>query len=87
MQHSTYPERDNPLDLAGDGCLLRAIGETSHQSCLVLTRWEAPAELAVLRSEEVRIFPLGGLAVHAARLLLASKQLVGTSEQWAELIA
>ena len=60
MQHSTYPERDYPLGLAGYGRLLRAIGETSHQSCLVLTRWEAPAELAVLRSEEVRIFPFGG---------------------------
>ncbi|MCL4299146.1 MAG: helix-turn-helix domain-containing protein [Anaerolineae bacterium] len=71
--------------LAGYGRLLQAIGEASHQSCLVLTSREAPAELAVLGSEAVHTFPLGGLGVDEARRVLAPKQLVGSSEQWAEL--
>jgi WD40 repeat protein/transcriptional regulator with XRE-family HTH domain len=75
------------LGLESYGRLLRAIGEASHQSCLVLTSREAPAELAVLGGEAVRIFPLGGLGVNEARQVLALKQLVGTDEQWAELVA
>jgi WD40 repeat protein/transcriptional regulator with XRE-family HTH domain len=71
--------------LAGYGHLLRALGESAHQSCLVLTSREAPAELTVLGGEAVRIFPLGGLGVNEARQLLAAKELVGTNEQWAEL--
>lgn len=71
--------------LAGYGRLLQAVGEASHQSCLVLTSREAPVELAVLGGEAVRTFPLGGLGVDEARRVLANKQLAGTSEQWAEL--
>jgi WD40 repeat protein/transcriptional regulator with XRE-family HTH domain len=73
--------------LAGWGHPLRAIGEVSHQSCLALTSREAPAELAVLGGDAVRTFSLGGLGVDEAQGLLAPKQLVGTTEQWAELIA
>jgi WD40 repeat protein/transcriptional regulator with XRE-family HTH domain len=73
--------------LAGYGRLLQAVGEANHQSCLLLTSREAPAELAVLGGEAVRTFPLGGLGVDEARLVLAPKQLVGNSEQWAELVA
>jgi WD40 repeat protein/transcriptional regulator with XRE-family HTH domain len=73
------------MGLAGYGRLLKAIGEASHQSCLVLTSREAPGELAVLGSEAVRIFPLGGLGDNAVRQLLAPKQLVGSLQQWVEL--
>jgi DNA-binding XRE family transcriptional regulator len=72
--------------LAGYGRLLQAIGEASHQSCLVLTSREAPAELDVLGGDAVRNFPLGGLGVDEARLVLAPKQLLGSSEQWAALV-
>ncbi len=72
---------------AGYGVLLRAIGETRHQSCLLLTSREAPLELAVLEGGAVRTFALGGLGVHEAQILLASKQLVGDEDQWTELIA
>ena len=71
--------------LAGYRRLLQAIGEAAHQSCLVLTSREAPPEMGVLGGDAVRIFPLGGLGVNEARQLLASKQLLGTSQQWAEL--
>ncbi|NUP98424.1 MAG: NACHT domain-containing protein [Armatimonadetes bacterium] len=72
-------------DLVLYGRLLQVVGETGHQSCLVLTSREAPAELAVLGSEAVHTFPLSGLGVDEARRVLAPKQLVGSSEQWAEL--
>lgn len=39
---------------AGCGALLRAIGETTHQSCVVVTSREAPPELAVLSGHPVR---------------------------------
>jgi WD40 repeat protein/DNA-binding XRE family transcriptional regulator len=72
--------------LVGYGRLLRAIGEAKHRSCLLLTSREAPAELAVLGDEAVRNFPVGGLGVDEARLMLAPKQLLGNNEQWAELV-
>src|SRR5216683_5683418 len=72
---------------AGYGALLRAIGETSHQSCLVLTSREAPPELAVLSSHAVRTLDLGGLGVPEGQVLLADKQLSGTAEDWANLIS
>ncbi len=73
--------------LEGYGLLLRAIGEASHQSCMMLTSREAPAELSLLGGEGVCMFPLGGLGVHEARQVLAPKQLVGSPQQWAELVA
>src|SRR5947209_10807977 len=72
---------------AGYGALLRAIGETRHQSCLVVTSREAPPELAVLGGGGVRKLQLGGLRVAEGQVLLADKQLAGNDEDWAELIA
>ena len=71
--------------LAGYGRLLQAVGESRHQSCLLLTSREAPLELAILGNGAVRTLELGGLGVDEAQVLLAPKQLVGSSEQWAEL--
>src|SRR5260370_620766 len=48
---------------AGYGVLLQAVGETRHQSCLVVTSREAPPELSVLSGGAVRRFQLGGLGV------------------------
>src|SRR5262249_42947264 len=67
------------------GRLLGAIGEGRHQSCLVLTSREAPAELAILGSDAVRSFYLGGLRADEAQVLLAPKQLAGSNEHWSEL--
>src|SRR5207253_2516338 len=73
--------------LAGYGALLQAVGETRHQSCLVVTSREAPPELAVLSGGAVRRFQLGGLGVPEGQVLLADKQLLGTDADWADLIA
>jgi WD40 repeat protein/transcriptional regulator with XRE-family HTH domain len=81
------PEGRYREGLAGYGRLLQAVGEASHQSCLVLTSREAPPELTVLGGDAVRTFSLGGLGVEDAEVLLAPKQLAGTNRQWAELTA
>src|SRR5712691_4173983 len=73
--------------LAGYGALLQAVGETRHQSCLLVTSREAPPELAVLGSATVRRFQLGGLGVPEGQALLADKQLSGTDDNWGNLIA
>jgi WD40 repeat protein/transcriptional regulator with XRE-family HTH domain len=70
----------------GYGALLRAIGETRHQSCLVLTSREAPPELAFIANHIVRTLELGGLGTAEGEILLAHKQLSGTPDDWANLI-
>jgi WD40 repeat protein/DNA-binding CsgD family transcriptional regulator/transcriptional regulator with XRE-family HTH domain len=72
--------------VAGYARLLQAVGEAAHQSCLVLTSREAPRDLAVLGAG-VRALTLGGLGADEAQVLLASKGLSGTSQQWTELTA
>jgi len=64
------------------GTFFNLIGGTSHQSCLLLTSREKPGELAVLEGQDgaVRSLQLSG-SVEAARSLIQSKGLVGTSEQ------
>jgi hypothetical protein len=71
---------------AGYGRLLQAVGETSHRSCVLLTSREAPPELAVLGGTAVRTFELSGLDVPEGQVLLASKQLAGDGDDWADLI-
>jgi transcriptional regulator with XRE-family HTH domain len=61
----------------GYGRLLQAVGEASHQSCLVLTSREAPPVLAVL-SGGARGLEFHGLGVAEAQMLLGDKQLIGT---------
>src|SRR6202011_3847393 len=56
--------------MEGYGRLLQAVGETTHQSCLMLTSREAPPELALLGSG-VRALELHGLGSHEAQTLLA----------------
>jgi hypothetical protein len=71
---------------AGYGGLLRALGEGRHQSCLVVTSREAPAELAILGGDVVRTLQLGGLGLAEGLALLADKQLSGNPADWTDLI-
>lgn len=71
--------------LTGYGRLLRALGETGHQSCLVVTSRETLPELAILSGEAVRALPLRGLGVDETQQILAPKELAGSPQQWAEL--
>jgi transcriptional regulator with XRE-family HTH domain len=67
------------------GRLLQAVGESPHQSCLLLTSREAPPELAVLGSG-VRALELHGLGTAEARALLVDKQLYGDEQAWGQLV-
>ncbi|MBD2356681.1 NACHT domain-containing protein [Tolypothrix sp. FACHB-123] len=64
------------------GELFNVIGETVHQSCLLLTSREKPVEVGTLESLEskVRSLKLTG-SKEAAQALLAAKRLVGSPTQ------
>ncbi|MEP0752771.1 AAA family ATPase [Trichocoleus sp. Lan] len=71
----------------GYGELLRAIAETAHQSCLVLTSREKPAEVGILEGVvdgnsalPVRTLQLSG-SPEAAQALIQAKGLIGTEAQ------
>jgi WD40 repeat protein/transcriptional regulator with XRE-family HTH domain len=72
----------------GYGPLLRRVGETAHQSCLLLTSREKPADLVSLegRRSPVRALRLAGLDAVACEQLLAENEMVGTPEEWARLV-
>jgi WD40 repeat protein len=64
------------------GELLQTIGETNHQSCLMVTSREKSAEVAALEGSglSVRSLQLSG-SPQAVRGLMQMKGLVGTAEQ------
>ncbi|KAM3092462.1 NB-ARC domain-containing protein [Phormidesmis sp. 146-12] len=71
------------------GQLLRLIGETAHQSCLLLTSREKPGEIALLEGEKlaVRSLQLQGLSPLEGRLLFEAKgNFIGTDPEWSQLI-
>jgi WD40 repeat protein len=69
----------------GYGRLLQAVGQTTHQSCLLLTSREAPPELLALGSGARRL-ELHGLACEDAQGLLADKHLFGDMQSWLSLV-
>ena len=72
----------------GYGRLLERIGTTRHQSCLVLTSREKPAELKPLEGDQgpVRSLHLTGLDQEAGEQILLEKQLRGDAEARQQLI-
>ncbi|PSB44032.1 hypothetical protein [Chamaesiphon polymorphus] len=64
------------------GELLRSIGEVAHQSCVIVTSREKPADVAILEGDgaAVQVLSLGGSA-DAARAILDDKGLIGTIEE------
>lgn len=71
------------------GKLLELVGETEHQSCLLLTSREKPQELVRLEGGAfpVRTLQLGGLATTDAREILEHEGLHGSVETWARFTA
>ncbi len=64
------------------GELLRAIGETSHSSCLILTSREKPAVVGTNEGEHLKVRALRLLgSPEAALALLRVKELVGNEAQ------
>jgi len=73
----------------GYGELLRLVGETHHQSCLVLTSREQPRELASNENDTspVRSLKLSGLQEAEARQVFKKKgAFAGSEEEWKILI-
>jgi hypothetical protein len=64
------------------GELLRQVSESNHQSCLLLTSREKPAEVAAFEGVDfkVRSLPLSG-SEQAAQAILKAKGLVGSDTQ------
>jgi WD40 repeat protein/transcriptional regulator with XRE-family HTH domain len=75
-------------DFAGFRSLVQTLAETAHQSCVLVTSREAPAELAHLRGETgpVRMRSLGGLSTAEARALLGEEEIWGDDAAWASLV-
>jgi WD40 repeat protein/transcriptional regulator with XRE-family HTH domain len=69
----------------GYGRVVHAVGEASHQSCLILTSREAPPELAVLGAG-AQSLELHGLGTAEAQELLADKHLTGDADTWVRLV-
>jgi WD40 repeat protein/transcriptional regulator with XRE-family HTH domain len=72
----------------GYGEVLRQLGESEHQSTLLLTGREAPPELALLAgAAPVRALHLGALDLPACRALLHDRGLVGNDDTWLALVS
>jgi hypothetical protein len=72
----------------GYGRLLQRVGESRHQSCLLITSREKPKEVALLEGEAaaVRSSHLTGLLPADGRGILKDKGLQGTEHTWEALI-
>ncbi len=68
--------------------LLRRMGETAHQSCLLLTSREKPADLVPLEGSRspVRAVRLAGLDAGAGAQLLAEKEVLGSPHDRERLV-
>jgi len=68
--------------------LLHRVGETAHQSCLLLTSREKARDLALLEGSRkpVRTLHLAGLDVVASRQLLEEREMVGSAQDRARLV-
>lgn len=74
---------------SGYGQLLRCMGETLHNSCVVLTSRERPIGLAAKQGEElpIKCLQLSGLPYKDAQKLFQAKgKFSGTDAQWQYLI-
>ena len=77
------------LGYEGYGQLLRTIGDTSHQSCLLLTSREKPREMALMEGAQalVRALSLSGLTPDDGRAIFRQKgAFTGSEAEWQTLI-
>jgi WD40 repeat protein/transcriptional regulator with XRE-family HTH domain len=73
----------------GYGLLLKRLGESPHQSCLLVTSREQPPDLGALMSATgpVRECRLRGLVEAEGRAMLQDKELKGDPASWQALVA
>src|SRR2546429_1613772 len=82
------PEGNSLPGYQGYGRLIERLGESVHQSCVLLTSREKPREIEALQGERspVRSLRLVGMDEQAARDLLSDKGLDGTPAAWQRLV-
>jgi NACHT domain len=70
------------------GELIRRLGESQHQSCLVLTTREKPQEISVLEGEQlpVRSLKLAGLRQSESSFILKAKGFADASESECKIL-
>jgi hypothetical protein len=70
------------------GELIRRVGESQHQSCLVLTSREKTPEIAALEGDKLPVhsLKLNGLNEQEGLLILKEKSLVGVAEETFKLL-
>jgi WD40 repeat protein/transcriptional regulator with XRE-family HTH domain len=69
------------------GQLLRTVGDTPHQSCLLLTSREKPSELGLMEGSVVRSLLLSGLTLDDGRAIFRQKgAFTGSEAEWNRLI-
>lgn len=71
------------------GQFLRMLGETPHQSCLLLTGREKPRDIAVMEGEKslVKTLPLSGLTPDDGRAIFQQKGIfTGSEAEWQTLV-
>ena len=70
------------------GQLLQRVGESRHQSCLVLTSREKPREVALLegKTAPVRSLQVSNIDLEAGQAILQDKALSGPDESWEALL-
>jgi WD40 repeat protein len=73
---------------AGYGELIRRIGESPHQSCLVLTSREKPKEVSLLegKTRPVRSYQLTGLNQTDGQKILKAEGMFGSEDEQQELL-
>ncbi|MEG3991379.1 NB-ARC domain-containing protein [Microcoleus sp. S28C3] len=65
--------------------LFRQIGETTHNSCLILNSWEPPREITALKGENLPVRTLQLKGIDAAAEIFRQKSLLNP-ETWENLI-
>ncbi|GCE18788.1 NB-ARC domain-containing protein [Dictyobacter kobayashii] len=72
----------------GYGKLLQRLGETDHQSCIIITSREKPREMVRLEGANASAtsMALDGLNYQEVKQILQDRQLVGETKDWVELI-
>ncbi|KAM3106789.1 WD40 domain-containing protein [Phormidesmis sp. 146-33] len=69
------------------GQLLRTVGDTPHQSCLLFTSREKPSEMGLMESSVVRSLLLSGLTPDDGRAIFRQKgAFTGSEAEWNRLI-
>jgi transcriptional regulator with XRE-family HTH domain len=70
-------------ECGGYAAFFRSIGESRHQSCVLLTSREVPSALL---HTGLHVFELGGFQLDDAKILLNDAGLVGDDVVWTELV-